>query len=249
MKKLIVNADDFGLTQGVCAGITKSYNEGIIRSATVMINIPDIEKKIQDLKFCKDIGVGLHLNVTYGVPVSGPEEVKSLLSENGSFWRTPNLVISHAKTEDVEKEWAAQIEKCLRLGLKIGHIDTHHHTHIKEPLTPVYLKLAKKYNLAARTNDEAMAHRFRKEGVKTTDYFVQDFYGDKVSKENFISIINNLQDGSTEICSHPALIDEELVKVSSYVTERLEELKTYTDAGIIKLISEENIELINFTKL
>lgn len=246
MKKLIVNADDYGLTYGVCKGIIKACNDGIVRSTTVMINMPEIENKIELLNYCNNLKTGVHLNVTCGEPVSDPKDVPTLLNETGSFWRKPDIVIEKADISQVEKEWTAQIEKALKLGLKISHIDTHHHSHTKPQLTDIYMKLAKKYNIAARSNNPVMAEHFRQNGIKTTDYFIEEFYGDKVSKENFIKIINNLSDGSTEVCSHPAFIDDELVKISSYREYRLNELETYIDKDILNLITQNNIEITSF---
>lgn len=249
MKKLIVNADDYGLTFGVCDGIIKACRDGIVRSTTVMINMPDIEKKLDMIKKCANIGMGVHLNVTCGKSVENPKEVASLLDEEGNFWRKPDLVIQKGNLGEVEKEWTAQIEKCKKLGIKITHLDTHHHAHAKKELTEIYFNLAKKYNLPARVNNMEMAQRFKAGGVRTPDYFIEEFYADRVNVENFIEIIKNLKEGVTEICSHPGVVDEELRVISSYKDYRTNELAVYTNPDIKNLIEKENISLIGFANL
>ncbi|MFH1454397.1 MAG: carbohydrate deacetylase [Armatimonadota bacterium] len=249
MKKIIVNADDYGLTYSACEGIVKAYNDGIVKSTTFMINLPDADKKFAITKDCTGLDIGVHLNVTYGKPVSDPSEVSSLLDENGSFFRKPSIVAEKAKPEEVEKEWEAQILKAKLLGVKISHIDSHHHTHARPEFLDIYIKLAKKYNLPARSNNPEMAEAFKKEGIKTPDYFIEEFYADRVNPDNFMGIVNNMDSGVTEICAHPGFVDEDLRGISSYTDYRMSELKVYTDPEIINFIKQNNIDVIGFSQL
>jgi len=86
MKKVIVNADDFGLTQGVNEGIVKAYQEGILTSATLMANMPGFDQAVELAGTHPELGVGLHLNILRGHPLSPAQTVGSLLSKGPSFY-------------------------------------------------------------------------------------------------------------------------------------------------------------------
>ena len=78
MKRLIVNADDFGRAPGVNQGILDAHTHGIVTSTTVMINYPDAPAGIERAQAdAPDLGLGLHLNLTSGPPISAPEDIAS----------------------------------------------------------------------------------------------------------------------------------------------------------------------------
>ena len=70
IKKLIVNADDFGLSEGVCLGILKAHRDGILTSTTCMMNMENIEKYLEMTKAYPNLGLGVHLNITVGKPLT-----------------------------------------------------------------------------------------------------------------------------------------------------------------------------------
>ena len=85
LQKLIVNADDFGLTEGSTLGIIRSHEDGIVTSTTLMVNMPFCELACQLAKAHPDLGVGCHLVLTIGRPLV--EGAKSYTDENGNFRR------------------------------------------------------------------------------------------------------------------------------------------------------------------
>jgi predicted glycoside hydrolase/deacetylase ChbG (UPF0249 family) len=120
MKYLIVNADDFGLTPGVCQGILKAHKEGIVTSTTILINSPHLDLALNLLTETPKLDLGLHLNITWGKPVLPLSKVKTLVDENGFFIRNKNF--ETINPEEVGEEWKAQIEKAESLGLKINQL-------------------------------------------------------------------------------------------------------------------------------
>ena len=134
MKKLIVNADDFGLTSGVNRAIIEGHARGIITSATVMANMPAFEEAASLARANRSLGVGLHFNITQGRPVADISRVASLVDDRGEFWGTSTALLGRAltgrlKTDEVVIELRAQIEKALNSGIRLTHIDSHKHTH------------------------------------------------------------------------------------------------------------------------
>ena len=81
IKKLIVNADDFGLSEGVCLGILKAHRDGILTSTTCMMNMENIEKYLEMTKAYPNLGLGVHLNITVGKPLTKV----SFIDEKGNY--------------------------------------------------------------------------------------------------------------------------------------------------------------------
>ncbi len=137
MKQLIVNADDFGASPGVNRGILYAHQNGIVTSTTVMINLPDAAAGLeQALADAPDLGIGLHLNVTAGEPVSPPELVASLLDEDGQFIHIDGWAARFAQInpDQLRREIHAQFERFASLaGRPPDHLDAHHHATYLHP--------------------------------------------------------------------------------------------------------------------
>jgi predicted glycoside hydrolase/deacetylase ChbG (UPF0249 family) len=250
MKFLIVNADDFNLTPGVRQGIIKAFQEGIVRSTTVMINLPELDLALALLKQNPDLGVGLHGNLTYGKPVLPAAKVLSLLDAEGNFYRKPSLVLEHAAWEEAEAELEAQIRLALSCGIKLSHLDSHHHLHSYPPFDKIFIKLAQKYHLPLRTINDDLRRLCREAAIPTPDYFTEEFYGaEKVKVENLLTILHSLAAGCTEVCCHPALVDEQLIQISSYSHPREKELEVLTSADLKAALDKQGIKLINYRQL
>jgi len=247
-KNLIINADDFGLTPSVAEGILKAHQEGIVTSTTVLINSSMIETDILKLKSSPSLDVGLHLNVTWGKPVSSPSRLKTLLGEDGFFIRKPNF--DNIDLKEVEMEWKAQIEKAKSLGLKLTHLDTHHHTHAHPAFLDIIAEIAKREKLAVRSQNSWIRNFLRANAIRTPDHFVEDFYGEgKTSQDHLESLLRFIPEGTTEVCCHPGFVDEELKKISSYNAPRARELETLTNPELKGWLSQNEISLSNFASL
>ncbi len=162
MKKLIVNADDFGRSPGINRGILDAHLNGIVTSTTVMINYPDAAPGLeQALLKAPDLGIGLHLNLTSGRPVSAPGSVASLVDENGFFhhisqWPTR---FDTFETDHIQREIAAQVDRFASLvGHPPDHLDSHHHATYLHPVAlQAMLEIAAGYGIPMR-NGYSNAH-------------------------------------------------------------------------------------------
>lgn len=90
---LIVNADDFGVTAGVSRGILDAVRHGIVRSTTAMVNLPGEADLDADAASLRGLGIGLHLNLTWGRPVAPADRVASLVDGDGRFTRDRKSVV------------------------------------------------------------------------------------------------------------------------------------------------------------
>ena len=123
MKKLIINADDFGMSREVNEGTKKGIEQGIITSVSVMANMPFFEDAIRFLKKHPRVSVGLHFNITEGKPLIFPKDAKNLIREDDSFYHWPQLVTRVAsktiKRTEIEMELKRQYMELKKTGLPI----------------------------------------------------------------------------------------------------------------------------------
>ena len=165
MKNLIVNADDLGWTVGVNRGIAEAHCNGIVTSASLIANGGAFEDGVKAAKSVPAMGVGVHLNLSDGAPVSSLKTVSSLVDEQGKLAGGPEQLLlklarRKLKPAEVEREWDAQIEKVRAAGISPTHLDGHKHVHMLPGLFPVALKLAKKHAIASiRISNEASSLR------------------------------------------------------------------------------------------
>lgn len=220
MIKLIVNADDFGLSNGVNHGIIDSYLYGIVNSTTMMMNMDGTEHAIQLAKRYPKLRVGIHLVITCGKPLA--QNVPSLVDDNGGFKSNSSLNPLDISLEELEKEWTAQIDRFIKSGLKPTHLDSHHHVHTLKELVPVVKSLSNKYGLPVRKNGNVGI-----DGVDSfSDLALFDFYNDGVTPDYFAMLNDRVNDGLTvEVMCHPAYLDNTLLTASSYTFQRLTELE------------------------
>ena len=154
MKNLIVNADDLGWTEGVNRGITDAHRRGLVTSTSLLANGRAFASGVTVAKVHRELGVGVHLNLSDGPPVASSHSVKSLLNSAGEFEGSPeSLLLKMAKRtlrgEEIEREWDAQIQKILGAGIEPTHLDGHKHVHMLPGLFEVALRLAKKHGIGA----------------------------------------------------------------------------------------------------
>jgi predicted glycoside hydrolase/deacetylase ChbG (UPF0249 family) len=134
--RLIINADDFGLTRGVNRAIAELHKAGAITSATLMATGPAFDDAISIAHTYPTLGVGCHIVLTDGTPISHPQRIPTLLGADGKSFR-PSLLdfltavlLGRVNEDEIAIEAAAQIQHLQRAGIDVTHVDTHKHTHI-----------------------------------------------------------------------------------------------------------------------
>ena len=267
MKRLIVNSDDYGRTPDISRGIRDAHLRGVVTSTTCMMNIPTTAEDIAiALKETPRLGMGVHLVLTMGRPILPSEATSSITDEHGNFFKYTPFVehLSSLNIDEVKAEWHSQVEAFVQAsGRKPTHLDSHHHSSYFSPaLFQAMLELAREYDCPIRfpftepvTNSELMeTSKYASDLMKEfdpcrPDTFVVDFYDDGATYEMLLNIINNLQDGTTEIMCHPGYVDDAFTHESIYNRQRERELRILTDPSIKEAIQANNIELITFASL
>lgn len=154
MKRLIITADDFGLTEKINQGIMEGHRHGIITSVSLLANGHAYEAAIRLSAQAPQLGVGVHLNLTEGQPVSSPASIPTLVDGKGQFLRSPfvlarQILTGKVSLSEIEMELRAQIEKVSSSRLDISHLDGHKHVHILPPIFDIVVRLAREYKIKA----------------------------------------------------------------------------------------------------
>ena len=132
--RLIVNADDFGLSPGVSRGIVEAFRDGILTSTTTLVNLDHFDDAVELARANPELPLGIHLSLLWGPPVADPSLVPSLLDRDGNFPRSLGVLARRYFTgalslQQVRLEMERQIRKFLDSGCIPTHVDTHKHIH------------------------------------------------------------------------------------------------------------------------
>ncbi len=156
--RLIINADDFGLTPGINRAIAELHQANALTSATLMPSGPAFEDAIHIAHTHPTLGVGCHIVLVDGSPVSPPQTIPSLLGPDRKTFRPSlpgflqSLFRGAIHEQDIEREAIAQIHKLQRVGIHVTHLDTHKHTHIFPAVTRPLLCAAQHCSVTAMRN-------------------------------------------------------------------------------------------------
>ena len=149
--KKIFNADDFGISKGVNAAIVKAHREGILNSASLMINQKYAAEAVKSAKEMPDLEIGLHVNLTNEYPAAPVQQIPLLVDGQGKLKNgfVNLLLLSFLKPwqlrQQAEIEMRAQIVKYLATGLSLQHIDSHRHVHLIPQIFKAMRKLQKEF--------------------------------------------------------------------------------------------------------
>jgi predicted glycoside hydrolase/deacetylase ChbG (UPF0249 family) len=227
-RSLIVNADDFGLTPGVNAGVARAHEDGILTSASLMVRWPAAQEAADYAAGAPDLGVGLHVDL-------GEWEFRD------GKWVQLYHVVDTTDAAAVEQEIRAQLDAFTRLtGRAPTHIDSHQHVHKHEP-EPVFRRLAAQLGLPLRDYTP---------GVNNVNFYGRTkrgaMLGAGVSVERLLEIVTSLSPGITEIGCHPG-IDGDTGSV--YDVERQQEVEILCDPRVREALAREGVVLRSFADI
>jgi chitin disaccharide deacetylase len=158
VRRLIVNADDFGFTSGVNRAIVEAHNRGIVTSSTLMANGPAFADAIRLAKSVPELSVGCHVVLIDGEPVLRREQIPSLAAKNAPGFRdglktfAARALTGRIEPDEIAAEAAAQIRKIQAAGIVVSHIDTHKHTHLFPRILQPLLRAARECGVQVLRN-------------------------------------------------------------------------------------------------
>jgi hypothetical protein len=213
MRRVILNADDFGYDPAVSRGIARSMREGVVSSTTMIVNSPHSEAAARD---AHGLAIGLHLNLVRFEAVS----------TGATFVEAQVQTLS---ADFVERETLAQLARLQTLlGRPATHLDVHKHAHLQSAVLEGLCRAAKAHGLAVRSISPSMRLAIRGFGVATNDVFLGDagataFWTPEAFEQQLALVPS---EGVVELMCHPGYTPSDIP--SGYAAQREVELATFT---------------------
>lgn len=248
-KRLIINADDFGLCPAQSYGIVEAFEHGVVSSTTAMVNSPAIEHAAWLAKRFPDLPIGLHFVLSWGKPLS---PLSCLVNAQGeldkSIWQKNEQGLLVAR--EIMEELRQQFDRFVTLfGRSPSHIDSHHHVHMLPSLYPLVEAFARQQGIPMRIDrEEVRRHGLTVNHELSCQRFDSRFYGESLTRELLLQLLDDANEqgvSSLEIMCHPAFIDLE-VQRSAYHQPRLTELAILTDPALPELIAARGYCLTSY---
>lgn len=240
-KTLIINADDLGYDPAVTRGILQAMREGVVSSATFMVNTPHSEAAAAE---ASGLSLGLHLNLARGTPVSSELPSSALvdgaLHEPNAGALPPNAVSAEVRAQLLRFEQL--------LGRPATHLDVHKHLHQHANVLAGIIVVARERRLPVRSISPAMRSQLRASDVPTNDHFIGD-----AGKSAYWTVaqlerdLAGLEDGVTELMCHPGFAPSHVK--SGYAEQREVELRTFLDPQARVLLQASGATLADFSVL
>lgn len=279
MKKLIVNADDFGRHELINRAVERAFVNGCLKSATLMAGGVAFDDAVKLAKNLRGLGVGIHFTLANGNPVLPPDEIPTLVTADGIFYGDyvaflKRYLRGKISLAEVRAELAAQLEKISRTGLTLTHFDSHQHLHHVPGIIDIALDLAATKNISAmRVADTRIfdgepenfgqligraglsslakfaAHKAHKKNFVTPEHFAGIVAGESVTENFLLKLIANLRGGTTEVMLHPGTDDKILRDFCDWAHDFEAELAAVTSPKILRALAEKNISAVNFADL
>lgn len=252
MIKVIINADDFGMSEAFNHGVIKGYKDGVVSSTTLMVNMEAAEHAVALAKNFSDLFIGLHTNLVLGKPCSSPKDIPSLVNEEGNFLGSAvyRKGIRKFVYEDVKKETIAQMERFKELlGYYPQHIEIH--SAFGEAIAKAFSEIAIEYNVHVAPTIEPLKG-FKETTISTDWESIGNIMSKGLTVENVINDDLNIlkcEDKIVEFHFHPGYIDQFILDNSTLTLPRCKDLNTLCDTKVIKWFKEHDIKLINFGDL
>jgi predicted glycoside hydrolase/deacetylase ChbG (UPF0249 family) len=249
-KTLVVNADDFGFTRDVNAGIVEACERGILRATTLMANGAAFEDAVRLARANPGLDVGCHLVLVRGRSVADPE--RALPSS------VPELIRAMAfRRIGVYEELRAQVRRILEAGLQPTHLDTHKHTHLLPPVLEAVARIAGEFRIPwvrQPLDFPLLRRRFRavleRHGCRATDHFAGFRLTGRLRTRELVELIRQLPDGTTELMCHPGRCTEELRAAHTRLKEsRQAELEALTAPEAREAIAQAGVRLASYREL
>lgn len=228
-RRLIVNADDFGLNERVTRETIALISRGRITSATILANGTRAEEAVEYATSNEAASFGVHLNLSEGRCMGSSRDVAGLIAGGQFSGRPPRSRVHPRENQIVFDEWRAQIDRLLELGLQPSHIDSHHHVHTIPKYFPVLKRIQKAYGIPRiriskniYTAPPSLAGRCAKLAWNNALRFIPPF----ARTANFFTSVDDyhtidpsrLRDGTYELMCHPGHPDyeDETSKLAAY---------------------------------
>jgi predicted glycoside hydrolase/deacetylase ChbG (UPF0249 family) len=272
--RLVINADDFGITAGVDAGIIEAASAGVVTSISVVTNLQhrdNLARAIERIRHSAPAaGIGLHFNCVMGSPLT---ECRTLMDQRGRFASVPSLVrkalLRQIDQEEASVECAAQLGVLQDIAGRATHIDGHLHLHVLPVLWSAVNRVAAQsavphvrlplepfrmnpFDVGATARKLLVYLAWRSAGGTRPDrsqsvqFAGMSLRGNSHFSARLLRLFRDLPAGTTELMVHPGHRDPEVGRFTGYGDGRAHELLTLTSSAVRERLGREDITLATF---
>lgn len=260
MKRLLVNADDFGLSDGINRGIIEAHQRGVVTSASLMATAWAFDTAVHAARENPGLAIGVHLTLVEEDSLTGIAIPKSYVELATGLFR------GKFRAEQLRNEMVAQIQRCVDAGVKLAHIDTHQHVHLLPQLLPVVIELAKEYGIprvrvpmdtplragaigSSRFFGKTILCRLSRRalpqvhaaGLDASDHARGLFESGALTEDRLLRLLDGLPEGTTELMCHPGFEDDMTRQAYAHWKFRWEEeVKALTSTAVMDRVMELN---------
>jgi len=271
-RRLIVNADDLGLDEGINAGVLRAHAEGIVTSASLSVVGAAFEDAVARLREAPRLSVGVHLTLVAETPVSAPDSLPTLAPGGrlpgyftGLFRR---LLLGQVREEELERELAAQVARAVDAGVRPSHLDSHQHVHLHPTLLPIVLKVARRFDVpsvrAARRVrplgglrpallagfSRLAARRVRRSGLRTADVCLGIEHTGRLDEPRLLKLLEELPAGTAELVCHPGESREAIARrYPEWGFHWDDETAALTSPRVREFLDRSDVEVISYRAL
>jgi len=274
--RLIITADDFGLSEAVNEGVERAHRDGLLTSASLMVAGTAAADAVCRAKAMPELRIGLHLVVIEGPAASPPDEIPDLVDTTGTFPSDQlRLGFSYAFRAAARRQLAAEIRAQFAAftatGLRLDHADAHKHMHLHPVVGRLMLRIGREFGLRAvrvpaeppavlarcgTLGDRALyawsrlfRGQARRAGMVTADAVFGLAWSGHMTADRLLRLIPLLPDGVNEIYCHPASRRDSLIDTLMPGYDHEAELAALVDPRVRAMLREQNVILTGYGEL
>lgn len=255
--QLVINVDDLGISQDTADGALQLWEARAISSVSVLAFGSDVDHTVK-LLIENNIPTGVHLALNHGRGVLPANEVPSLHASNGDFWNSAEETLARLVMSDVKREFEAQIERLLRVGIAIRHLDSHMGLAFMSPeLLMLYQELAQRYRLAVALPEDPYFDPVRKQlaqnslaasislnGIYELSRGAEETLTNRAA--HYRSLLRSLKPGLNYIFSHPSPPTARIKAEFGDHTIRNHDFELFISSEWKEMIAEAKITIASF---
>ena len=271
-RRLIVSGDDLGLHEAINRGVLEAHEEGIVTSASIVPCGRAFEHACRLVEKRRKLGLGIHLTLVEERPLLGPDILKTL-APKGFLPKSYRqlffgLVKGRIDPEEIELELDAQIQRVMKAGLAISHLDSHQHTHFFPQVRKTLFRLAAHYEIPGlraagrvvpgRTKfslllaplAKGVQRAARSRGIKTPDALWLLSPSGRITSRDLIAGIPKLPEGVTELVVHPGVDQKALQgQYPGWGFKWQQELAAIKATDVRDTLARHNVRLTRYSEL
>lgn len=268
IKRVIFNADDFGISAEVNEAVEIAHRDGVLGAASLMVGAPAFDDAVERARRMPSLAVGLHVVLVHGRPVLPPERISKIVGRNGLFFTDlvgagVTFFFRPGAARQLEAEIRAQFERFAATGLTLDHVNAQSHMHVHPTVYRSILKVGREFGMRAiriprepyggtRTIEPwvaLMRARARRQGVRSNDYVYGLNDVGAMNESRVLRMLDALPDGVTEVFFHPATGPFAGADAGTEAFQWKEELNALTSPAVKEALTLKGIENTTFGRL